>query len=59
MNDGALAGSYTVSVDPFFKDGARTAQPVSPVPPKFTSPETSDVTVEVEEKDNELKIQLK
>ena len=58
-NDGALPGSYTVSVNPFFKDGQPSVKPVSPVPPKFASPETSDLTVEVEAKDNELRIQLK
>ena len=59
-NDGALPGSYTVSVDPFFKkDGRPSAVPRSRVPPKFSAPETSDLTVEVEAKDNELKIELK
>ena len=58
-NDGALPGSYTISINPNFKDGRITAAPVNRVPPKFMAPETSDLTVEVEEKDNELKIQLK
>ena len=58
-NDGALPGSYTVSVDPFFKDGRRSAVPVSGIPPKFGAPETSELTAEVEAKDNDLKIQLK
>jgi hypothetical protein len=58
-DDGALPGSYTVSVNPYFKDGRVTTVPASPVPPKFGEPETSGLTVEVEEQDNYLKIELK
>jgi hypothetical protein len=58
-NDGAMPGSYTVSVNPHFKDGRYTAAPASPVPPKFGAPGTSGLTVEVEAKDNDLKIELK
>jgi hypothetical protein len=58
-NDGALPGSYTVTVDPYFKGGRHSAVPASRVPPKFGATETSDLTVEVEAKDNDLKIELK
>ncbi len=58
-NDGALPGSYTVSVDPYFKGGRRSAEPASRVPSKFGVPETSGLTAEVEAKDNDLKIVLK
>ncbi len=58
-NDGALPGSYTVSVNPYFKGGRVSAEPASRVPPKFGAPETSGVTVEVKAKDNDLKIELK
>jgi hypothetical protein len=58
-HDGALPGSYTVSVNPFVNDGQPSFEPVSPVPPKFTAAETSGLTVEIEAKDTELKIELK
>ena len=58
-NDGALPGSYTVSVNPFFKDGQPSAVPACRVPLKFGAPETSGLTAEVEEKDNDLTIELK
>ena len=58
-NDGALPGSYTVSVDPYFKGGRPSKVPASRVPPKFLAPATSGVTAEVEAKDNDLKIELK
>jgi hypothetical protein len=58
-NDGALPGSYTVSVNPYFKDGRESAVPASRVPPKFGASETSDLTAEVKAEDNNLKIELK
>jgi hypothetical protein len=58
-NDGALPGSYTVSVDPYFKGGRPSKVPASRVPPKFGVPDTSGVTAKVEAKDNDLKIELK
>ena len=58
-NDGALPGSYTVSVDPYFKGGGPSKVPASRVPPKFVAPGTSGVTAEVEAKENDLKIELK
>jgi hypothetical protein len=58
-NDGALPGSYTVSINPYFKDGRQSAVPATRIPPKFGAPETSNLTVEVEAKDNDLKIELK
>lgn len=58
-NDGALPGSYTVSVDPYFKGGRLSAVPASRVPPKFGAPETSGLTAEVEAKDNDLTIVLR
>jgi hypothetical protein len=58
-NDGALPGSYTVSVNPYFKDGRYSTEPASPVPLKFGAPETSGLTAEVEAKDNDLRIELK
>jgi hypothetical protein len=57
--DGALPGSYTVSVNPNFKDGRISRVPASRVPPKFGAPETSGLTAEVAAKDNDLKIELK
>ena len=58
-DDGALPGSYTVSVNPYFKDGRISMEPASRVPPHFGAPETSGLTVEVEAKDNDLRIELK
>ena len=58
-NDGALPGSYTVSVNPYFKDGRYTKVPAIHLPPKFAAPETSDLTAEVKAEDNDLKIELK
>lgn len=58
-NDGALPGSYTVSVNPYFKDGRYTKAPVNRIPPRFGAPETSDLTAEVKAEDNNLTIQLK
>jgi hypothetical protein len=58
-NDGALPGSYTVSVSPYFKDGRYSAVPASRVPPKFGAPETSGLSAEVEERDNDLRIELR
>src|SRR5262249_55670641 len=34
-NDGALPGSYTVSVNPYSKEGRKPTAPASHVPPKF------------------------
>jgi hypothetical protein len=58
-NDGALPGSYTVSVDPYFKGGRPSKVPASRVPPKFCAPETSDLTAEIKAEDNNLTIELK
>ena len=58
-NDGALPGSYTVSVNPYFKDGRQTKVPVNRIPTKFAAPETSDLTAEVKAEDNNLTIELK
>ena len=58
-NDGALPGSYTVTVNPFFKDGRPSADPVSPVPLNFGAPETSGLTAEVKAEENNLIIHLK
>lgn len=58
-NDGAVPGSYTVSINPHVKDGHFIEVPASRFPPKFGSPDTSGLNAEVEEKDNELKIVLK
>ena len=57
-NDGALPGSYTVSVDPYFKGGRPSKVPASRVPQKFLAPETSGVTAEVKAEDNNLTIKL-
>jgi hypothetical protein len=58
-NDGALPGSYTVSIDPYFKGGRPAKVPASRVPSKFGAAATSGVTVEVAAKHNDLKIELK
>ena len=58
-NDGASPGSYTVTVDPFFKGGRHSAVPASHIPPKFADPGTSDLTAEVKAEDNNLTVQLK
>ena len=58
-NDGAVPGSYTVSIDPYFKDGRPSRVPASSVPPKFGAPETSGLTAEVKAEDNNLTIHLK
>ena len=58
-NDGALPGSYTVSVDPYFKGGRPSKVPANRVPPKFEAPETSDLTAGVKAEDNNLTIELK
>jgi hypothetical protein len=58
-NDGALSGSYTVSLNPYFKDGRSTKVPANQVPTRFQAPETSDLTAEVKAEDNNLTIQLK
>jgi hypothetical protein len=58
-NDGALPGSYTVSVNPYFKDGRSTKVPATRVPPKFEASETSGLTAQVKAEDNNLTIELK
>jgi hypothetical protein len=58
-NDGALPGSYTVSVSPYVEGRGDSGVSRSRVPPKFGAPETSGLTAEVEPNDNDLTIELK
>jgi hypothetical protein len=59
-NDGAVPGSYAVTVSPYsMKSGRSTALQANLVPEKYLSPETSGLTAEVKPQDNEFKFQIK
>lgn len=57
--DGAIPGEYIVVITPL--DGSERTKDQTPttVPEKYSSAETSDITVRVEEKDNDLKVDIK
>jgi hypothetical protein len=59
-DDGALPGSYTVSVSPYsMKSGHATATQPTLIPPKYAAPETSGLTAEVKAQDNQFTFHIK
>lgn len=61
INDGAMPGVYTVTVEPIFYDSngnMRRAGSLG-IPPQYTNPQASTLTVEVQDKgDQEMRLQL-
>ncbi len=62
INDGAMPGAYTVTIEPFVFDDKGNPRPARHlgIPPRYTDAQASTLTVEVkEEGDQELKLQLR
>ena len=61
-SDGVMLGTYTVTVEPmaYDKNGNIRPAPHLPIPKKYTSAESSDLTVEVkDEGEQDLKLALR
>src|SRR5690348_7194032 len=62
INDGAMPGQYTVTVEPIVFDKTGNPRPDRSlaIPPKYTSSESSDLTVEIkDEASQELTVVLR
>ncbi len=58
-DDGAMLGTYTVTVEPKVYDKNGNLRPANvPIPKKYTSAETSDLTVEITQGEDDLKLTL-
>jgi hypothetical protein len=55
INDGAMPGQYTVTVEPIVFDKSGNPRPVRSlsIPPKYTSSESSDLVVEIKDENNQ------